>query len=169
MLPVAIVDDSKQDLALLTRVMHQCKILNAVHAFTSGQECIDYFDGTGIHCGRKVPVLLLVDLVMSPARGLDVLRHIQGSKLAGVTVPVMLSGLQDIKAINQGYQLGAVTFLLKPVSVEDVLKMVTAARRLTVETLPDGYVLSTAGAVSPPLPLERQGLREGDTSFTVAA
>src|SRR5688500_10915252 len=79
MLPIAIVDDSKEDLALLTRVLQASKILNPVHAFTSGRECIEYLDGRGIHRDREAPALLLVDLIMAPTSGIDVLRHLQAS------------------------------------------------------------------------------------------
>ncbi len=144
MLPIVIVDDSKEDLALVTRVFRQCKIINPIHAFASARECLEYLDGIGVYRDRKLPCLIVIDLVMAPTSGLDVLRHIQKSNAGGEMVPVMLSGLQDVRAIREGYQLGAVTFLLKPLKVEEVMVMVNAARGLRVERVPTGYLLYPA-------------------------
>lgn len=142
MLPVVIVDDSREDLALGLRIFKQCKILNPVHGFISGRECIEFLEGKGAFANRKLPCLLLVDLVMSPITGVDVLRHVAENRAAKGSVSIMLSGLQDVRAIKEGYQLGAATFFLKPLRSEDLPAMLAAVRGIYIERLAEGLTLS---------------------------
>ena len=145
MMPIIIVDDASEDATLASRVLNQCKILNPVRIFKSGQECIDYFEKIGSRSAGTLPCLLLLDLAMSPMGGVDVLRHLRNSENAKDSVLVMLSGVTDYKIIHEGYQLGATTFLFKPLRAEDVLRMIKAMRGLTVTTVGAGYILSPRG------------------------
>src|SRR5688572_17476989 len=100
MLPVIIVDDSPEDLFFLRRVFQQCKILNPIHEFPSGDDCLQFLNGVDSY-------LLLVDLIMAPTSGLDVLRHLARDKSRRPSVAIMLSRIENLKAIKEGYQLGA--------------------------------------------------------------
>lgn len=142
MMSIVIVDDSGEDAALAARVLNQCKILNPVQIFKSGQECIDYFEKTGSRAAGTLPCLLLLDLAMNPTSGVDVLRHLRDSPNAKDSVLVMLSGVTDYKIIHEGYQLGATTFLFKPLRADDVLRMIKAMRGLSLATTSAGHVLS---------------------------
>ena len=113
---------------------------------SSGKECLTYFERLGQGGLDEEPCLLLIDLVMTPISGIRVLEdlHARNSPLkCGV---VMMSGLTDIKAIQQGYQLGAHTFLVKPLKCEDILQAVNALKPLRVESKSEGYVIATGSA-----------------------
>src|SRR3954469_23594209 len=109
MLPILVVDDAEGDLILAERVLRQCKILNPIRTINSGNGCIAYFEGLAPFEQRTLPCLVLLDLVM-PTPGVEVLKYLQEKGLAKTSIIVMLSGLQDLKSIHQGYQFGARTF-----------------------------------------------------------
>lgn len=165
MMPIVIVDDAGEDATLASRVLTQCKILNPVRIFKSGQECIDYFDTIGSRAAGTLPCLLLLDLAMSPMSGVEVLRHLRNSPNAKDSVLVMLSGVTDYKIIHEGYQLGATTFLFKPLRADDMLRMIKAMRGLRVTMTLAGHILSpkrpgdTAGLI-PPAPIQNRFLSE---------
>jgi response regulator RpfG family c-di-GMP phosphodiesterase len=140
MMPIVIVDDMEADLVLAERVLHQCKLLNPIVRIQSGNGCIAYFEEMDRHEGRVLPCLLLIDLVM-PTAGVKVLKYLQEHRLAEDSVIVMLSGLQDLKAIHAGYQLGARTFLIKPINREDVMHMLAALKGICVEKADEGYII----------------------------
>ena len=52
MMPVLIVDDSREDLTLAMRVFMQCGIRNPLRLLKSGQECLDYFEAVGDKAAR---------------------------------------------------------------------------------------------------------------------
>jgi response regulator of citrate/malate metabolism len=139
MVPILIVDDSREDALLAQRVLAQCKLLNPAILLQSGDQCLDYFEGVAPFRDRKLPCLVLLDMVMAPLSGLDVLQKLQSQKAGSMFV--MLSGLTDLKSIHQGYQLGARTFLIKPLRAEDVMQMLDAISAISVEPRAGGYEL----------------------------
>ena len=147
MLPIVIVDDSLEDALLAQRTVGLCKIQNPVVLLKSGQACINYFSGTKPFQDRVLPCILLLDMMMSPVSGLNVLRTIRDNRTARGSIVVMLSGLADIKTIHEGYQLGANTFLVKPLLAEDVMQMVRAIPKLGINRVPQGYELFLADSL----------------------
>ncbi len=142
MMPILIVDDSSEDAALASRVLDQCKVLNPVHILKSGAECIAYFVKTGSHHQGTLPCLVLLDLAMKPTTGIDVLHRVRNCPSAWDSIFVMLSGISDFSIIHQGYQLGAATFLIKPLRTEDVIQMLEAVRGIAARRAPDGYIIT---------------------------
>jgi CheY-like chemotaxis protein len=141
MLPIVIADDSVEDALLTERVLGQCKIQNPVILLKSGQACVDHFHGLKPFENRTLPCLLLLDMVMSPMSGLAVLKKLREVPAAAGSVLVMLSGLADIRTIHEGYQLGANTFLVKPLLAEDVMQMLRAVPKLGLNRMTEGYEL----------------------------
>jgi len=148
MLEIVIVDDSAEDLGFAERVFKQCKILNPITLLHSGEQCISWFEEK-FQTGRGKQYLVILDLVMAPTTGIAVLRHLRTKKLAEESVFIMLSGITDIKSINAGYQLGAKTFLVKPIKPEDILDLLTNLKnQIIVEEQPEGYLLRWSSPAS---------------------
>jgi CheY-like chemotaxis protein len=142
MMPILIVDDSKEDADLASRILWQCKIRNPIEVLNSGKGCLDWFEAKSSRRDTS-PCLVLLDLSMKPESGIDVLRHFAqtGNTKARQSMFVMLSGISDYNIVREGYLLGAVTFLVKPLRCDDVLHMVKAVRGLNVRSVSDGHVL----------------------------
>lgn len=142
MLPIVIVDDVQGDISLATRVLAQCRILNPVAAFTDAAECIQFIEAKGDFKNRIAPFLLLADLAMKPLSGVDVLcalrKASETSHELRRCVAVMLSGVQDLNLVNEGYKCGATTFLTKPLRADDVMQMSKAVKKLKLVMQADG-------------------------------
>jgi CheY-like chemotaxis protein len=136
-LEIAIIDDSEADLLLTERIFRQCKILNRLTFLKTEDECIDYFQD------HPEPVLLFIDVRMAPVSGVEILRTLREKNLARRSVVIMLSGLTEIKAVNDAYQLGARTFLVKPLRTEDVLELLNLplGSIIQVESTEEGHTL----------------------------
>jgi CheY-like chemotaxis protein len=147
MLPVVIVDDSREDALLAQRALVQCKVQNPIILLNSGNACLDFFQGLEPYSGRSLPCLLLLDMMMAPMGGLDVLRKLQSLHSARGSIFVMISGLAEWRIINEGYRLGAHTFLVKPLTVDDVMQMLNAVPSLSIATVPQGYEICFSGSV----------------------
>ena len=146
--PIFIVDDAQDDCRFIARVLGQCKILNPA-LIKSADRCIEYFDRALQIPDMKLPVLILLDLNMAPTSGVQVLEHLHGQGITARVPVVMLSGMRDIKVIQHGYQLGARTFLIKPISQEDVIHLLSAIRTINIDEVSGGYVLSAVGTEKP--------------------
>ena len=143
MLDVIIVDDSKEDALLAQRVLlGECKIMNPITICTNGKDAIGLC--TEFHKAGR-PALMLLDLVMAPVSGLEVLRCWRASPYSTRSMVVMVSGLNDLKAINEGYQLGAKTFILKPITKDDMVQVLNSlGDQVAVHKEAQGYSLHWA-------------------------
>lgn len=72
--------------------------------------------------------------------------HFQSNRETGGSIVVMMSGVQDLKLVNEGYKLGASTFLVNPLRVEDVMGIANSGRGLKVERRNDRNILSLHSA-----------------------
>jgi response regulator RpfG family c-di-GMP phosphodiesterase len=141
MLRLMVVDDAREDLMLLARHLQQCRILNPVSLFTSAAECMNYFKLRQITSNFE-PTLMFLDLVMGPQSGMDVLRFLKSRVDTSGILVIMISGMKDIRAINEGYQLGAKTFLLKPVTAREIVEVLNSLRgEIVIQEEPGGYTL----------------------------
>ena len=136
MFPILIVDDTQSDLILAERILRSCKILNPILTFRSGQKLFEYFTGD-----FAPPALVLTDMLMEPMSGNDVLRAMRTKGLVDSIPFVMVSGLADFKTIQEGYQNGARTFIIKPLKQEDILHLLSKIKGLEIHRTEDGYVI----------------------------
>jgi two-component system, response regulator len=130
MFPIIIVDDSKEDLALAERAFRQAHILNPIEVFDCGPACLAALKKwyqAEIEAQREPP-LIIVDLAMPTMNGPQTIAEIC-EQFTAVPWIVMLSGQTDVKMVREGYQLGAKTFLSKPLQVSDVQQFFDSNQR----------------------------------------
>jgi response regulator RpfG family c-di-GMP phosphodiesterase len=141
MAPILFFDDSEADLIVQERVLRgQCKILNPLVWLKSRNDCLAFFEGTGVYQKRSLPCVMFLDLMM-PFPGVDILKELKHKQLLRDSIIIMLSGLQDIKAIHEGYQLGARTFLVKPLRMEDVVQTLSTLKGIRINKEEDGHII----------------------------
>lgn len=144
MLPIVVIDDSREDLLLVERVIRQACLLNPVHLFPDAAHSNTFFSDSS---GRSEPALLFIDLVMFPKSGIEVLRSLKRHPRVRASVAVMLTGLGDVRHIQQAYDAGATTFLIKPFGIEDFRNFLKAfSAFFRVEQSDDGKTLDWSDA-----------------------
>jgi FixJ family two-component response regulator len=113
---VFVVDDDPSVLRALTRLLHAAGY--RVSAFRSPQEFLAAHD-------PAVPGCAVLDLAMPGLNGLDLQQALAAS---GCHRPVIfVTGRGDVPSSVQAMKAGAVDFLTKPVSEEDLLAAVRRA------------------------------------------
>ena len=126
-LQILLVDDAEHDLIAQQRTLESCKLLNDIRQFKSGAAALEFLRNSNE--GRPARFLIFLDLIMPPDHGTVFLRKMQEEGLAPGSIVVMLSGLSDVRLLHEGYQLGAQTFLVKPLKVQDVMELLTSLRQ----------------------------------------
>jgi CheY-like chemotaxis protein len=125
---ILLAEDEEDDVLLIKRAFSQAKIPNPLHVVWNGQEAIAYLAGAGKYSNRAeypLPDLLLLDLKMPRVNGFEVLEWVrQQPGLASLRVLVLTSS-QDLHDVNRAYQLGANSFLVKPMDFQDVIQLST--------------------------------------------
>jgi CheY-like chemotaxis protein len=126
---ILLAEDSEDDIILIRRAFRQANIVNPLQVVHDGAEAIAYLRGDGPYTNRAeypLPELLLLDLKMPGVDGFEVLRWIREQSGLGAMRIVVLSSSERIRDVNLAYQLGANSFLVKPVDFKDLVELTQA-------------------------------------------
>lgn len=126
-----LVEDAETDAILIRRAFIKGNIVNPLQLVTSGDQAIAYLKGEGTFANRAeypLPELVLLDLKLPGIDGFQVLRWIrQQPELKALRV-VVLTSSDRIQDVNLAYQLGANSFLVKPVDFERFVEISQALK-----------------------------------------
>ncbi|HEX4600633.1 MAG TPA: response regulator [Gemmatimonadales bacterium] len=127
---ILLVEDNADDIALTLRALKQSNVANDVVVARDGAEALEYLFGTGRYAGRDphaVPRLVLLDLQLPQVNGLEVLKRLRADpRTRLLPVVILTSSAEDEDRVN-GYQLGANSYVRKPV---DFARFVEATQQL---------------------------------------
>ena len=127
---ILLVEDNSDDIELTVMALKEAKITNPVVVARNGVEALDYLFGTGAHAGRATadqPVVVLLDIKLPMLNGIDVLKRMREDERTRRTPVVMLTSSTEQADIVRTYDLGANSYVRKPVEFEN---FVVAARQL---------------------------------------
>ena len=115
---ILLVEDNPSDIGLTKRALKKHRVTNQLVVAENGQEALDYLFGTGVHAGRDVtdlPTVVLLDLKLPKLNGLEVLKRIRDNPRTKRLPVVILTTSKDEQDIINSYDLGANSYIRKPV------------------------------------------------------
>jgi two-component system response regulator len=124
---ILLVEDNPDDEALTLRALKKSNILNEVVVARDGAEALDYLFGTGAHAGRDTrvqPEIVLLDLKLPRLDGLEVLKRIRADPRTRLQPVVILTTSNEERDVLSSYQLGANSYIRKPVDFEQFIDAV---------------------------------------------
>lgn len=138
---ILLVDDNRLDVELTLDAFREARLNNVVQVAGGGQEALDYLFGRGKFADRAaypMPDIVLLDLKMPEVDGFEVLRQTKVSAaIRRIPVIVLTSSVEDgDRAL--AYDIGANSYLVKPVSFGAFIEVVRTIERywLTLNVLP---------------------------------
>lgn len=127
--PILLVEDNPDDEALTLRALNKNAVKCPVVVAHDGVEAIDYLFGTGDYADRDrhpLPAVILLDLKLPRIDGLEVLRRIRADAGTALLPVVVLTTSGEPRDVQQAYQLGANSYIRKPVDYQDFVRYVDA-------------------------------------------
>nr|WP_041225958.1 response regulator [Crinalium epipsammum] len=125
---ILLVEDDPNDILLIQRAFfYKANVKNSVQVLKDGEEALLYLSGKQMYADRDrypLPILILLDLKLPRKSGFEVLtwlRQQPGLKLLPV---VVLTSSSENNEIQQAYNLGANSYLVKPVGFDALLEMI---------------------------------------------
>ena len=111
---IMLVEDNPDDEALTMRALKKNNIMNEVVVARDGAEALDYFFGEGKET-RPLPQIILLDLKLPKVDGLEVLKRIRTEERTHLMPVVVLTSSKEEKDVIESYNLGANSYIRKPV------------------------------------------------------
>jgi two-component system, response regulator len=112
---VLLIEDNADDIELTLRTFKQCNLVNKVVVARDGAEALAYVSSLRETKRDNHPVLVILDLNLPKVNGLEVLRHIRQNELTKYIPVAVLTTSQDEEDRIRSYDLGANSYVRKPV------------------------------------------------------
>jgi two-component system response regulator len=119
---ILLVEDNIVDAELTIRELKKHNMANNLFHVKNGKDALDFIFGEGKYAGIKevqhTPRLVLLDIQMPKLNGMEVLQRIKGDARTKSTPVVMLTSSKESPDIKKCYDLGANSYIVKPVNFE---------------------------------------------------
>jgi len=125
--PILLVEDTPDDVLLIQRAFRKAKLNANMQVVNDGEAAVEYLAGTGRYADREqhpLPVVVLLDLKLPRKSGFEVLTWIRQQPLLKRLSVVVLTSSDQMQDVNRAYDLGANSYLVKPVEFDALMEMV---------------------------------------------
>ncbi|VUD58883.1 Response regulator rcp1 [Thalassocella blandensis] len=135
-LKILMADDDADDKMLTKEALHESRVLNELYFVDNGVELLEYLRGEGKFSDRvkyPFPSIVLLDLNMPKMDGREALAEIKKDKNLRSVPVVILTTSKAEEDMVKGYDLGAASYITKPVTFEDLVRLMTTVGKYWVE------------------------------------
>ncbi len=129
--PILLVEDDPEDVEITRRAFERGRVLNALHVVHDGEEALAFLRRQGPHARAPAPRpgLILLDLNLPRLDGREVLRTLKAdAELKRIPVVVLTTSADEADVLGC-YELGANTYITKPVQYGKFLEAVVTIGR----------------------------------------
>ena len=120
---ILLAEDDENDVMLIKRAFSKSHVVNPIACVANGEEAVAYLSGQGSYGDRgthPLPFMMLLDLKLPRLSGHEVLKWLRTQNNGLKRLPVVvLTSSREPADINRAYELGANSYLVKPVVFEE--------------------------------------------------
>jgi len=125
---ILMADDDDDDYVLTKKALGESRLLNKLMRVRDGEELLDYLHRRGGYTEANAPRpgVILLDLNMPRKDGREALKEIKGDEgLRNIPIVVFTTSKAE-EDIFKTYQLGVNSFITKPVTFDNLTKVMRA-------------------------------------------
>jgi len=126
---ILLVEDSPRDAELTMRALTKGGLANRMLWVKDGEQALDYLFRRGDYAGRSDahPRLVLLDLKMPRVDGIEALKAVKGDVRTRRIPVVIMTSSQEESDVARSYELGANSYVVKPLDFASVAEVVRQA------------------------------------------
>ena len=118
---ILLIEDNPMDVDLTRRAFARHKLVNPLQVARDGEEALAYL--ARWEMGEPLPLVVLLDLKLPKVDGLEVLRRTKTHpRFRSIPVVVLTTSAED-SDVQTAYQLGANSYIVKPVDFDKFLEV----------------------------------------------
>ena len=123
---IVVVEDNPNDVELLFHALHENGAFWNIRVVSDGTEALDYFFGLAGKEGANLAglKLVLIDIKLPKVDGLEVLKQLKADPRTRPIPVVMLSTSYSEHDVMTSYQLGANSYIVKPVDFTEFTEVI---------------------------------------------
>jgi len=133
---ILMADDDEDDRLLTQDALAESRVLNELHFVEDGVELLEYLERKGkfeTKDSSPRPGLILLDLNMPRMDGREALEAIKANpNLKGIPVVILTTSKQEEDMVK-GYNLGAASYITKPVTFDGLVDLMKTLGKYWVE------------------------------------
>ena len=129
-LDILLVEDNQDDMDLALHALKREKLANNIFVVRDGEEALDFLFCRGAFTHRSFdhpPKLILLDLKLPKVDGMEVLRQIKSDPRTKTIPVVIMTSSKEERDLVAGYNLGANSYIQKPVDFDQFRETVKNA------------------------------------------
>ena len=117
---ILLVDDSQEDVDLTLHALRRENLANRIAIVRDGAEALDFLfcRGEFAQRGSSLPRLILLDLKLPKVDGIEVLRQLKLDPRTQMIPIVILTSSREERDVVNTYNLGANSYIQKPVDFD---------------------------------------------------
>jgi two-component system, response regulator len=124
---ILLIEDSESDAEIIIRALKKGNIMNSLIHLEDGEQALEYIFCTGKYSDRNKdwkPKVILLDLKMPKINGIEVIRTIKSDPRTKMIPVVILTSSKEDRDINESYELGINSYVVKSVSYTEFASLV---------------------------------------------
>lgn len=122
---ILLIEDNEQDEVLTIKALQKNKVFNEIVVARDGAEAMDIlFNPNSSRYLLELPQLILLDLKLPKVDGLDVLKELKRQARTKIVPVVILTTSKEESDLISGYELGANSYVRKPVDFHEFTEVV---------------------------------------------
>jgi len=125
---ILLIEDNPNDAALALRALTRKHLVNRIEVIDDGADALDYLFHRGKYADRislALPRVIFLDLKLPKVDGLEILKEIRENEQTRKLPVVIVSSSREDPDISRAYELGANSYVVKPVDFETFIKVIS--------------------------------------------
>ena len=123
---IVLAEDDEGHARLIEKNLKRSGIANKIHAFSDGEQTLDFFfqRGQGPHRETGRSYILLLDIGMPKIDGIEVLEALGQDKELSKMPIVMITTTDDPIEVDKCHKLGCSNYIAKPIDYEKFVQTI---------------------------------------------